>query len=71
MSQGTSKPKRKVGQVITPIIILIMGLIMVPAGLLQQPFSVIAVMFGFACIALGVGALYFYNQDKKKEGGLS
>ena len=65
MSNGINQ-KPKVGQLLTPIIILIMGLIMVPVGLLQTPLIVVAVMFGLILIALGIGGLYFYNKDKKR-----
>lgn len=63
-----SRPKPK-GQLLTIAIILIMGPIMIVAGLLQTPYIIIAVMFGFALMALGIGALYFYNKDKKKDQG--
>lgn len=58
-----NKPK---GQLLTIIIILIMGPIMTAAGLLQTPYIVIAVMFGIALIALGLGALYFYQKERQK-----
>lgn len=64
---ASDKPRKQPkGQLLTAIIVLIMGLIMVPAGLLQTPLVAIAVLFGVALIALGIGALYFYNRDKRK-----
>lgn len=63
----TDQPKRQPkGQLLTSIIILVMGVIMTGAGLLQEPYIVIAVMFGLALIAVGIGALYFYNKDKER-----
>jgi flagellar basal body-associated protein FliL len=61
------KPKPRKGQLLTPIIILIMGMIMLPYGLLVQPYIIVAVMFGMALLALGIGSLYFYNKDAQKK----
>lgn len=58
------------GQLLTPVCVLIMGLIMVPVSALQQPYIATAGVFGVICIALGVGGLYFYNKDKKAQDKL-
>jgi len=60
------KPKPRKGQLLTPCIILFMGMIMLPYGILIQPYQVIAVMFGLALLALGFGGLHFYYKDKKQ-----
>lgn len=60
--------KEPKGQVLTIAILLIMSIIMIGFGLLTQ-WPLIAVMFGLGLLSLGIGAAYFYNQDKKRKSG--
>lgn len=61
-----NQPRRKT-HLLTPIIILLMGLIMVLSTVLLPLTSATAGVFGFVCIALGIGGLYFRKKTSQNK----